>query len=391
MVKVLQSHAPSLLAPPVSLYPFTKTDVVQWRNPETTGARAVHWVSVNGPLQTQCFHTEEDQICSKSRSDGKFRRLCRNTIYQWHWCVEMFKPEHHSAPNSHCKLTISCKHALAAFCFPGDHQNNNKSFSNGTCLPVCFPSPGVNPHFSLTYDYRQDAFFKRLITRRGGGVYSHACGQNTDQNRKSCLYFDTYLKIYIYYSYMSLFLAALRSICSSSQLCWFTMATCTQDISSRTAAALPRLTSPLARSGFGFRTTRCVRPACTRSCLPMPTCFSTRGCKGWTSFCTQKNNQQLCVVSGNCDSEAAELLQGTFCSADGEEKMFHFCIRREEEPNPKEYGPAVFYTRFGTCNLLLFNTHFGIWGKKEEHLNTGGTLPQPCKISFIWWHFFQIS
>lgn len=84
---------------------------------------------------------------------------------------EIFKSKHHSAPNSHCKVCISCKHALAAFCFPGDHQNNNKSFSNGTCLPVCFPSPGVNPHISLTYDYRQDAFFKCLITRRrGGGV-----------------------------------------------------------------------------------------------------------------------------------------------------------------------------------------------------------------------------
>lgn len=191
MVKVLQSHAPSPLAPPVSLYPFTKTDMVQWRNPETTGARAVRRVSVNGPLQTQLFHTEEDQMCSKSHSDRKFRHICRNTIYQWHWCVEIFKPEHHSAPNSHCKVCISCKRALAAFCFPGDHQNNNKCFSNGTCLPICFPSPGVNPHISLTYDYRQDAFFK-------WGVYSHTCGQNTDQNRKSCVFILTLTWKYIF-------------------------------------------------------------------------------------------------------------------------------------------------------------------------------------------------
>lgn len=94
-----------------------------------------------------------------------------------------------------------------------------------------------------------------------------------------------------------LFLAALRSICSSSRLCWFTTATCTQDILSHTDVALPRLTLHSALSGFGCRTTRCKKPSCRRSCHPMLTCFSTRGCKDWTSLCTQKNNQQLCAWS----------------------------------------------------------------------------------------------
>lgn len=96
---------------------------------------------------------------------------------------------------------------------------------------------------------------------------------------------------------VSLFLAALHSICSSSRLCLFTTATCTQDILSRTDVALPRLTLPSALSGFGCPMTRCEKPACRRSCLPTLTCFSTRGCKDSTSLCTQKNNQRLCKRS----------------------------------------------------------------------------------------------
>lgn len=87
------SHILSLsaLASPVSLHPFTKTDMVQRRNPEKTGARAAHRVSVNGQLQTQCFHTEEDQTFSKSHSDRKLRQFCGKTNYQQHWCVGIFR------------------------------------------------------------------------------------------------------------------------------------------------------------------------------------------------------------------------------------------------------------------------------------------------------------
>lgn len=51
------------------------------------------------------------------------------------------------------------------FCFPGDHQNNNKSFSNGTCSSVFFPSPTLNPQLSLAYDYRYHTCSVCLITR----------------------------------------------------------------------------------------------------------------------------------------------------------------------------------------------------------------------------------
>lgn len=159
-----------------------------------------------------------------------------------------------------------------------------------------------------------------------------------------------------------LFLAARHSICSSSQPCWFTTATCTQDTSSRTAVARPRLTSPSALSGFGCQTTRCGKPACTRSCLPTLTCFSTRGCKDWTSFCTQKSNRQLWFPA--IVMLKLQKVQGTFCyTADGEMKVtFWFWVQKEEDPNPSK--------------------HFDIWDKKEERLN----------ITDAWsWCFFQFS
>lgn len=171
------------------------------------------------------------------------------------------------------------------FCFPGDHQNNNKSFSNGTCSSVFFPSPTLNPQLSLGYDYRYDTCFVCLITRRKvrEGVQSYMWTKYRPEQGKLSegFYFDPHSKIKRDYSLllMSLFLAALHSICSSSQPCWFTTVTCTQDILSRTAVAPPRLTSPSVLSGFGCRTTRCEKPACTRSCLPTLTCFSTSGCK----------------------------------------------------------------------------------------------------------------
>lgn len=59
-------------------------------------------------------------------------------------------------------------HALAAFCFPGDHQNNNKSFINGTCSSVFFHSSGMNPQLSLTYDCRWDTYFMFDDQKRGG-------------------------------------------------------------------------------------------------------------------------------------------------------------------------------------------------------------------------------
>lgn len=197
-------------------------------------------------------------------------------------------------------------------------------------------------------------------------------------------YFDPHLKIKRDYSLLllSLFLAALHSICSSSQPCWFTTATCTQDISSRTAVALPRLTSPSVLSGFGCRTTRCEKPACTRSCLPTLTCFSTSGCKDWTWFCTQKNNQQL------WGSRGSQRLWYSLCrisADDGETKVtFSFWVQKEEEedPNPKEYGLARFSSWFGTCDLLLFSKHFDIWDITEERLN----------IEDVWSRrFFQFS
>lgn len=142
---------------------------------------------------------------------------------------------------------------------------------------------------------------------------------------------------------VSLFLAALRSICSNSWLCWFTMATCTQDISSRTDVALPRLTLPSALSGFGCRTTRCEKPACRRSCLPTLTCFSTRGCKDWTLLCTQKNNQQH-LGHWSCRINAGNSL---LCGWQrNEETVFWFWVQMEQAPNPKEYG---------TCDVLLFS------------------------------------
>ncbi|XP_011614036.2 ubiquitin carboxyl-terminal hydrolase 30 isoform X2 [Takifugu rubripes] len=44
----------------------------------------------------------------------------------------------------------------------GDHQNNNKSFSNGTCSSVFFPSPTLNPQLSLTYDYSPSQYLFQL-------------------------------------------------------------------------------------------------------------------------------------------------------------------------------------------------------------------------------------
>lgn len=86
-----------------------------------------------------------------------------------------------------------------------------------------------------------------------------------------------------------------QSIFSSSRLCWFTTVTCTQDISSHTAVALPRLVAlqPAALSGFGCRTTLWGKQACTRSCLPTLTCSSTSECGDWTSLCVQRSSRTL--------------------------------------------------------------------------------------------------
>lgn len=87
-------------------------------------------------------------------------------------------------------------------------------------------------------------------------------------------------------------LPVLQSTFSSSRLCWFTTVTCTRDISSHTAVALPRATAPqpTALSGFGCPTTLSAKPACTRSCPPMRTCSSTRGCEDWASLCDRKSS-----------------------------------------------------------------------------------------------------
>lgn len=146
-----------LLAPPVPLHPFTKTDVVQRRNPhQKTGARAVHRVSINGPLQTQCFHTEksEDQMCSKSHKGRKFRWLHGKVNCQRFWYVGNVQLCDIILLQIHF-FFFFCYHTFVVFCFPGEHRNNNnKPFSNGTCSSVFLHSSGVNPQLSLTYDYR---------------------------------------------------------------------------------------------------------------------------------------------------------------------------------------------------------------------------------------------
>lgn len=99
----------SLLASPVSLHPLTKTDVVQRRNPEKAGARAVHGVPVHRQLQTQRFHAEEEQTRSRSHTDGTRRLFCRKANYQHRWYAGIFqfpKSEHHSVPESRCHFNL---------------------------------------------------------------------------------------------------------------------------------------------------------------------------------------------------------------------------------------------------------------------------------------------
>lgn len=90
-------------------------------------------------------------------------------------------------------------------------------------------------------------------------------------------------------------LPVLQSTFSSSWLCWFTTVTCTQDILSRTAAALAHLAAHRlsAPSGYGCRTTLYEKPACTRYCLPTLTCSSTRESEDRTLFCALRSNQKL--------------------------------------------------------------------------------------------------
>lgn len=91
------------------------------------------------------------------------------------------------------------------------------------------------------------------------------------------------------------FLPVLQSTFSSSRRCWFTTVTCTQDISSPTAAVPPHLAAlrPSAASGCGCQTIRYAKPACTRCCLPTLTCSFTREFEGLASLCSQSSNQRL--------------------------------------------------------------------------------------------------
>lgn len=91
------------------------------------------------------------------------------------------------------------------------------------------------------------------------------------------------------------FLPVLQSTFSSSWLCLFTMATCTRDILSPTAAAPPRPAAlhSSAPSGCGCQTTRCAKPACTRCCLPTLTCSFMREFEGSASPCHQRSSQKL--------------------------------------------------------------------------------------------------
>lgn len=192
------------------------------------------------------------------------------------------------------------------------------------------------------------------------------------------------------------FLPVLRSIFSSSWLCWFTTVTCTQDISSRTAVALPRLTAlhPSAPSGFGCQTTLCEKPACTRSCLPTLTCSSTRGCEDWAWLCAQKSSQKLAAsqpdwpppFQSDCHSCVYRSQHGyqqvTLWQWDQRvivEIILHheshvegrrvLILNPEKEAlNPKDYGPAgfsvkhLFKQQFLLCNILA--------SLRQKHRNT---------------------
>lgn len=157
---VLNLH--SSLAPPASpvpLHPFTAADLVQRRNAyQKTGACAVRRVPVNGPLQAQRILTEEseDQMCSKSLSDRKFRRASGKDNCQWHrysWIFLFFQYLFFSFLPSFSFLcfilTVTCvvfDHST------GEHQNNNnKPFTNGTCSSLFLHT---SPQLSLACDFR---------------------------------------------------------------------------------------------------------------------------------------------------------------------------------------------------------------------------------------------
>lgn len=205
----------------------------------------------------------------------------------------------------------------------------------------------------------------------------------TDQNGEKCLevlYFNKSrlkierggAKVLLLFSF---FLAALRSTCSSSRLCWFTTATCTQDISWHTGVALPRPTLPSALSGFGCRTTRCEKPACRRSCLPTLTCFSTRGCKDWTSLCTQKNNQQLC-------SGFWHLWHWSYRISARNILLCRWQWNGGGSKSQRIWTWSILLM-FGTYHLLLFNKQKNLTQKRGTSEDIRHWRSQLCKISII--------
>ena len=96
---------------------------------------------------------------------------------------------------------------------------------------------------------------------------------------------------------------ALQSFFFSSRLCWFTMVTCTLDISWHTAVALPQRTAPRPSvlSGSGYLTTLYEKPACKRFCRLMLTCSSMKEYEDWTSMCSQRSSWNIDIEARRVD------------------------------------------------------------------------------------------
>lgn len=186
-----------------------------------------------------------------------------------------------------------------------------------------------------------------------------------------------------------------QSIFSSSQLCWFTTVTCTQDISSHTAVALPRLAAlhPSALSGFGCPTTLFEKPACTRSCLPTLTCSSTSEWEDWTWLCAQSSSQTLTASQAQRPPLSPVRLSelyvplttrwltgglwlcerfgvGGIVLHHGSQPQVEGCPVQVLKPektalNPKDYGPPGFSVKHFFkiyCNILAF--------PRQKNMNT---------------------
>lgn len=167
----------------------------------------------------------------------------------------------------------------------------------------------------------------------------------------------------------------LQSTFSSSRRCWFTTVTCTQDISSPTAAAPPHLAAlhPSAASGYGCQTIRYAKPTCTRCCLPTLTCSFTREYEGLASLCPQSLND-FCLSSHTVTLDVAgdsTVTNRWLCEHDTREESHprvvlgcsvmccgHLacCSAPEEEPfNPKDNETAGFLSYLLSVSYFFFD------------------------------------